>query len=76
MGRELSAELPIPDRPEDVTPEFLTAALADSGVLRHGRVTEARSRTWACGQLARGRERGEAGRRPAWLLGRGRRASD
>ena len=28
--------------PGDVTPEWLTEALSDSGVLRHGRVTEAR----------------------------------
>jgi hypothetical protein len=33
---------PIPVTPGDVTPEWLTAALTDSGVLRQGRVTEAR----------------------------------
>jgi Phosphotransferase enzyme family len=41
-ARQLSAALAIPDGPEDVTPEWLTAALTDSGVLRDARVTEAR----------------------------------
>jgi Phosphotransferase enzyme family len=37
---DLSAVLPIPNGPEGVTPEWLTAALTDSGVLRQGRVSE------------------------------------
>ena len=38
----MSTVRPIPDGPEGLTPEWLTAALTDSGVLRRGRVTEAR----------------------------------
>jgi hypothetical protein len=39
-GRE---RLRIPPMPEDATPEWLTAALTNAGVLRRGRVTAARS---------------------------------
>jgi len=41
-SRRLSTVPPIPLTPGDVTPEWLTAALTDSSVLRHGRVSEAR----------------------------------
>src|SRR5262249_2650624 len=42
LGGGLTTELTIPETPEDVTPEWLTTALTDSGVLQSGRVATAR----------------------------------
>jgi ecdysteroid kinase len=71
----LSTELPIPETLEELTPEWLTAALTETGMLRRGHVTTARwerigQQYGFTGVVGRGRLRYEdaAGNPPATLI--------